>query len=380
LLEIGRTYVRIHEPERGQQTLTEALQLLTATVPSDNPALNKTKAQLAFLAVKNHDFARALELATAARDACTGVGVECAMARAYANNALSQVYSKKGPAAQSITAMRNSVLETIAAFGEADKETAMAMTSLAITARNHGDLQEARTAIARASAISAKLVLRATDRHAILLSGAMIKVDLGQYQAAGMQIEQVLTATSQPHERAPLLRMLAQVDLDLGYPAKALAKAQKSAALTQQSRKAELLYAILVQARAHAQLGEHALARREVQAVLTGLIELGMASDSSTLLRVRRMQAEILLQSGDFVAALVELEVLARCLSTLAISVDIELGQVLDLQGHALRALGRRTEALAAHQAARGYLQKQLPSDHPFLLRNTLYRETVMSN
>jgi tetratricopeptide (TPR) repeat protein len=98
------------------------------------------------------------------------------------------------------------------------------------------------------------------------------------------------------------------------------------------------------------------------------------------MLRVRRMQAEILLQSGDFAQALAELETLARCLGTLAISVDVELGQVLDLQGHALRALGRRTDALAAHEAARGHLQKQLPPDHPFLLRNTLYREAVVGN
>jgi tetratricopeptide (TPR) repeat protein len=109
--------------------------------------------------------------------------------------------------------MRDTVRETTAAFGDADKETAMALMNLAITARNHGHLQEASAAMQRASTISARLVLRAADRHEILRSDAIIKMALGQHQAAGRQIEQLLSITSQPAERARLLNLPGQVDL-----------------------------------------------------------------------------------------------------------------------------------------------------------------------
>jgi hypothetical protein len=75
-----------------------------------------------------------------------------------------------------------------------------------------------------------------------------------------------------------------------------------------------------------------------------------------------------------------ELEALAERLQNASVNTDFDLGQVLDLQGCALRALGRSTEAIALHERARTLLQKELPPDHPFLVRNALYREAAAGN
>ena len=375
--EIGRTYTRINERASSEQTLREALQLLTATAPADDQALNKARAHLSSIAENRSDFTRARELATLARDSCTRHDEDCTKARAYANTVLSRVYSHDGNPAQSLGAMRQSVRDFSEAFGESDPDTGIAWSNLAMLARNYGILQEASAAMQRATAIANGQVLRTSDRRLILRSSATIELDLGHYAAARVQLAELLDTSTSADDRTTLLRLLAQVAQEQGLPSEALDLAQQAAAANTRQSNMEFFFAVLAQARASALLGQHDQARLGMQTVLSRLTDLGLKPDSSTMLRVRRATAEVQLRIGDVEQALLELDTLIARLRALPWSADIELGQALDLKGCALRSLGRHAEATAAHELARVHLQKQLASDHPFLLRNTLYQEAA---
>jgi len=90
-------------------------------------------------------------------------------------------------------------------------------------------------------------------------------------------------------------------------------------------------------------------------------------------LRARRYLAEVRLRSGAYAAGLNELLALAAQQSQIAAGQEVELAQVFELIGCALRETGRANEASAWHLKARALFEKNLPADHPFLDRNTLY-------
>ena len=87
------------------------------------------------------------------------------------------------------------------------------------------------------------------------------------------------------------------------------------------------------------------------------------------MLRALRYRAEFLLDAGYVTEALnLVRELAARHAG--GGSSAIEHGLTLDLLGQAERAAGNPGAARAAHQAARVELAKQLPEEHPFLVRN----------
>jgi serine/threonine-protein kinase len=381
LSEIGRIYLRGNELERSERTLNEALRLLSSSAPSDDTTLNRTRAQLAFVALTHNDIVRAHELATLARDNCTARNAECAKVQAHANSSLSQIHAAQGRAAASLAAMRQSVDDTIRGFGAAHAETALALTSFAILARNHGQLRTAGSAMQRAAAIANLPALRAQNRQRILRADAVIKLDLGRYEAAREQLGRLLTATSQPTERAMLLRLQASVAFEQGSLNAAEAAAREAASLVDpQDHTPELMHATQILARIHALRGQTNQALIEIQTVLDGLIQARMPSESGAVLRAQRVRAEILLRGGNLARASAELEALAARLRRMPSASDVELGQVLDLWGSALRGLGRSAESVAIHDAARVALQKQLSGNHPWLQRNALYREAAAGN
>jgi hypothetical protein len=51
----------------------------------------------------------------------------------------------------------------------------------------------------------------------------------------------------------------------------------------------------------------------------------------------------------------------------------------LELLGCVLSALKKPSEALTMHRHARALYRQNLPADHPFLLRNTLYQQDALA-
>ena len=171
------------------------------------------------------------------------------------------------------------------------------------------------------------------------------------------------------------LRVLGGAHLGAGDPAAALAAAQAALALADPTEPTpEPLLARQVAVLAQALLGEFAAARAGMDAAIRELRAMGRSESAPELLRLRRSRAEILLRSGQAQLAQVELKALIELLQARSAPAHYDLGQILDLLGCVQRELGRAAEALASHRRARESLQRVLPSEHPFLLRNLLYQ------
>jgi serine/threonine protein kinase/tetratricopeptide (TPR) repeat protein len=378
LNELGRMYWRLGNRAKSAQVLNEALNLLAPNSAPDDPALNKTRANLAAALLDENEVVRARGLATAAVDGCTRKNIDCAKARAYAFTVLSSIQQIDGQASQALVSMRAALQETTRAFGEKHPETAMAMLGLAIIARNAGHLGEAELTMARAMTIGADLTMRKADRTELSRTMAILDLDIGRYESARQRLNQLLPQTVARGERALQLRLLANVRLAQGEPATALEFSDAALALADaQQPDVEGLFARQARARALALLGNQEPALAQIDTVIDGLRVAGFAAEAPETLRARRFRAEILLRAGRAEDALQELEPLVSRLLAVADPPEIELGQALDLWGCTLRALSRSTDAVAAHDKARTHLGKQLPADHPFMARNTLYREAA---
>jgi hypothetical protein len=183
--ELGRMYWRLEAPEAAKPVLAESVAVLEKHASSDDAALNKARAFLAHVQLRTGDGHEGIRtLAMKARDACSDDSVDCAKARAYAANVLSQLAALEGDDVVALTEMRRSAIDIELAFGGAHEETASALMSLAMVARNVGHLVEAGTAMGRAADIAQHLRLRAVDRAEIDRSMAVIDLDLGRYAEA----------------------------------------------------------------------------------------------------------------------------------------------------------------------------------------------------
>jgi len=381
LSELGRMYLRMGEQDSALHTLQASLTLLEANALPDDPSLNKTRAQLASVLLDQGEMTGALRLATRAQAACTRSDPDCAKARAYAGAVMSRIHLIEGHPDLALAAIRESVRYSELGFGSQGPEAAMASLNLAMIARNSGRLEEANAAMVRALAAAAPNSMRAADRIELLRSAAVLDLDMGRYAVARTRLEELLAQTRDADEHALQERLLANVLLEQGEPAQALEAAQSALGDTQpETATAENLFALQAHARALALLGRSAQALSDIQSVIDNLLRLGRQETSPVLLRARRIRAEIVLRSRQPAQAMLELEVLSRRIQSAASPNELEWGQVLDLEACALRELGRPTEAAALHLRARALLQKQLPADHPFLARNTLYQELVAGN
>jgi hypothetical protein len=77
----------------------------------------------------------------------------------------------------------------------------------------------------------------------------------------------------------------------------------------------------------------------------------------------------MLARAGELDEAETELQVLSR--------LPLEKADALELLGCISRIRGASQQALQIHLQARAEYEKNLPSDHPFMLRNTLYQEAA---
>jgi serine/threonine-protein kinase len=374
LSELGRMYSRFDQSDASKQTLLEALKILMATAPPDDPALNKTRAYLASVLYDEDQVPQARKLSTDALKNCSDGTLECAKAHSYADIILSQIERQDGDADASLKLMHDAVAEATRAFGEHDPETIMTLVNLAVTARNSGFFSDARTAIDRAVALSSDQTLRARDRVKLSRSKAIVDFDLGNYAAARTRLRELATQTVSPSERALDLRLLSMIAIREGDAQGALDAAGSAISLANSANiPGEVAFATQARALALAMSGDTENALREAESALSRLLAGGSAEDSPEILRSHRFRAEILLRGGDSEGSRQEIESELARLNAQPGPSSVELGQALDLLGCALRELGKPEQALATHRKAREQFQKQLPPDHPFLDRNTLY-------
>ncbi len=371
LAELGRMYTRLGESDTATSVMSGALTLLQAHAPRDDPALNKTRAHLADAALAASDVNGARALALAAQQDCTRPGAECSKAVAYASTVLSRIAAREGRNDDALMLMQRSVAATVAGFGPRDAETALAYTNHAILARNAGRIQEAGNEMKQAAMIADSLVLRAADRIIIERTSAILDIDLGHYPAARERLSTLMNRTKDRKERGIQQRLIATALLLQGEGPSALATVESAIEDSSAAKdQPEVLRQQVLRARALSLVGRHRDALAAINDVLATL--KGRAERGTTLvaLRARRAHGEILARSGAMKAARDELEPLV------AESADLE--QTLELLGCVLRELGQVPEALALHQRARALFEKELPPDHPFLLRNTLYKEAAL--
>ncbi len=297
--ELGRMYGRLGEWVAARQVLTEALSILERSAPPDDAARNKAEVHLADALLDDGENMRAEQLALRVRTACAQPDTECAKARAYASNVLGKLYLSRGQIDESLNAMRQSVRDTTLGFGEQDPETAMALMSLAIIARNAGHLREAGTAMARALDVAAGETMRSADRVQLARTAAVLDFDLGRYASANQRLTNLLAHTRSRDERALQQRLLANVQLAQGDSVAAFESAEAAIALADsQHPDVEVLFARQVRAQSLAGLRRPQAALSEIQAVIEGLGELGWSVDSPEVLRARRIRGEILLRAG----------------------------------------------------------------------------------
>jgi Serine/threonine protein kinase len=379
LSELGRMYMRLEAAESAVPVLEESIRVLEGRAATDDPALNKSRVFLASALLQtSDDVPRIRSLAIAARDGCTGDGVDCRKARAYSSSVLSQLASFEGDDAAALREMRSSARDTELAFGLKNEESALAYMSLAIIARNGGQLNEAESAMRKALAAADGLRLRAADRIAMERTMAVIDLDLGHYTAARDRLVPLVAKTDSAGERARQLRILANVYVELGDGEAAVRSAEQAiAAIPPESSVDEASYARQARARGLSLLGQPDAALKEIDAASRMLIDAGRSPDSFEVLRAKRFHAEFLLRAGRYTDALPILREL-RDLQAHKESSPIETGLALDLLGEAELGAGDSKAARVAHEAARSAFARQLSDEHPYLIRNTTLRSSVL--
>ena len=379
--ELGRMYYRLGEADKSLQLLGEARGLLEASAPADDPALNKVRAHLAAQLLSAGQPQQAEALAASALAACGGADPECAKARAYASHALALLENQRGHAEAALQQARASLLAMIQGFGPDDSNVVDAQESLAMTARNAGHLEEAQQALSQALLIGQTTTLRSADRLRLARTQALLALDLGQFAAADTQLASLLQRLPVSGERAIVLRLQSNARAALGDAHGAWQAAEQAVVMTRSDPpQAAWAFSLLARARSLSLLGRHDPALADLQAAAGALAALGYAPDAVETQRAARLRAEALLRAGQALAARQALEAIIATLTPLVSAGprrpahELELAQALDLLGCALAQAGDFAAAGARHGQARTWWAKNLPTDHPFMGRNALYR------
>jgi eukaryotic-like serine/threonine-protein kinase len=369
--ELGRMYWRLGAPEAAAPVLAESVAILEKHAPPEDAALNKARAFLAHVQLQAGEEREGIRvLAAHARDSCANTSVDCAKARAYAANILSQLAAVAGDDETALAEMRRSAADVERAFGAVHEETASALMSVAMIARNAGHLAEAGDAMGRAAGIAQGLRLRAVDRAEIERSMAVIDLDLGRYAQARDRLKATIERTNNDAERSLLYRLLATVYIELGDSAEALKIADMAlASIPAEDPRGQKPYAQQARARALSLAGRHPAALAGIDAVIARFLADGSQPDSFEVQRAQRYRADFLVRSGSDADALAALRDL-RDRQAARTSSPVERGLVLDALGQAERKAGNGQKSQLAHEAARTELLKQLPVSHPYVIRN----------
>jgi eukaryotic-like serine/threonine-protein kinase len=375
LSELGRMYLRLGASASAMPVLEEALTTLEAVAPRDDPALNKCRGFLAGALMRaGGDIGRIETLAQTAHDACDASTTDCYKARAYANNLLSQVAARRGDNPRALSETRAFATNTELAFGARHAETAIALMSVAITARNAGQLREAGVAMQRATEVAQGLNMRAVDRAQLERTMATVDLDLGHYTQARDRLLALIESTDNAAERALQLRLLANVYAEMGEGHAAVQAATSALTLLSADARPDLVtFARQALARGLALQGDTDRALAEIDAVITALLSGGRKAGSFEVLRARRYRAWMLTLADRDAEARTALRDIAREHETAPTS-PVERGLVFDLLGEIEARGGDRSAAGIAHRAAREALAEQLPEEHPYLAKNAALR------
>ena len=373
--ELGRMYLRLGAADAAAPVLAESVAVLEKHAPADDAALNKARVFLALAHLQTgSDRGEVLTLAARAREACANDSLDCAKARAYAANILSQLAANAGDDERALTEARRSAQDIERAFGAAHEETALALTALAMLARNAGHLIEAGDAMGRAVVLAQDLRLRAQNRAEIERSMAVIDLDLGRYAEARDRLLAMIPRTTGEDERSLLYRLLATVYVELGDATLALKSAEAALeSLPADDPRGMKPYAQQAEARALALSGRNHAALSGIDKVIESLLAAGSSADSFEVQRAQRYRAEFLAQAGREAEALTLLRDLKNRQAVGNVS-PVERGLVLDALGEEERKAGNGQMSQLAHDAARTQLLKQLPLIHPYVIKNAALR------
>ncbi len=373
LAELGRMRGRLGDPGDAADIQRDALALLEANAPPGDGALNKARARLADQHLQAGDSDGAEKLALTVLRDCEQ-GSDCAKARLYADTVLGNVELRRGRSAPALARMKQAAQESAEGFGPSDAQTALAFLNVAIVARQSGQGDAAREALDIALDIGRGATLRLSDRIDLLRTEAVLDLDEGHYARARDELRDLLTRTPGRSEQQQQLRILATAQLALGDAAGARQSAEAALALADTDRSdVEPALAHQARARALSLQGDAVAAEREMTGAIEGLQSAGYATHSMEVLRGRRYLAEARARSGDFGAALQELQRIASDQAAFQPGQGVERAATLDLIGCLLRERGRVVESREAHRQAGRLLEASLHADHPLRQRNALY-------
>jgi tetratricopeptide (TPR) repeat protein len=373
--ELGRMYSRLGALDAAEPVLTDAVSLLERHAPPKDVELNKTRISLASVLLKtDFDPPRIRGLAEQGREACANNTIECAKTRAYASAILSQLFSLTGDPQAALIEMRRGLTDAERGFGPNNVETAIMVMRVAILERNTGQLVPASEHMARAVVLAKGLELRAADRIEIERSMAVIDLDLGRYEAARDRLMALVASSAGTEGRATQYRLLATAYVELGDVSQALQSAAAAkAAIPLSAGNAEWPYTQQVEARALDLAGRYPEALADIDLVIARLLADGSTADSYPVLRAQRYRAQFLAHDGRDAEALQLLRDL-RDRHGSAKAPPFERGLLLDALGEAELRAGNGEKSQLAHDEAAAQLLKQLPKDHPYVIRNATLR------
>ncbi len=373
--ELGRVYFRLQMAEASQATLEEAIALLAPRVRADDPPLNRARAVLA-RTLLNRDAERAAALARQALADCTRADRECADARGAAHYALAALASWRGDHEESVVQARALVEETRVSDGPKSTPMALALETLATTARNGGHLDEASKAIEQAQAIAADRVMRAANRNRLDLIAATIDHDLGRYAPARERLRALLARPAAEAERVIQWRWLSAVELQAGDAPAALAAAEAARAAQRPDAPAvDRAATEIAWANASSKLGRHDDALPSYDRALERLSSAGFPPNSGFVVRARRLRAEALLRQGSTAPALAELQSVAADLA--GGSDRVERARALDALGCALARSGEAAQAAQRFDEAAALWKAAFAAEHPLRRRHEALRQAA---
>ncbi len=369
LAELGRIYFRLQRPEKSVATLERSLSLLTPLAAPDDPALNRTRAELAQSLVQR-DNQRAGTLAEQALSGCSRANAECAYVRARARYALSVLCGWTGRFPQALEHARAMVRESQAAFGSQAMQVFPALETWASAARNNGDLHEAAEAVLQAQAMASNQTLKSINRVRLDVLQAVLEVDLGQYVQARQNLQRLTQGHATASEQSIQWRWLAAAELGLGRPEAALQAADQAQRLAPPGAIGWLARQAWGDIASHLNRHDEALvALTQAQA---GLVQLGMPSQSAAVMRVRRQTAEALVRQGLDAAAMESLRTLVAEHAAVDAPRAVESALAMDALACVAALSGDLAEARRLHTASLARYFTTLPAAHTHRLRSAL--------
>jgi tetratricopeptide (TPR) repeat protein len=205
-------------------------------------------------------------------------------------------------------------------------------------------------------------------------SMAVIDLDLGRYEAARDRLQALIARPAGADQHALQYRLLASVFVELGDADDALKSAVSAlGTMPGGQNNGEWPFSKQAEARALSLAGRHDEAFAAIDAVIARFLSDGSAAESYEVLRAKRYRAQILAKAGRDDEALQALRDLQQQQAS-ATTPPVERGLLLDALGDAELRAGNGEKSQLAHEEARTQLVKQLPPDHPYVIRNAAVR------